>query len=73
LTSAYAEGRSRGRRPLRDFILSNARSMVTLVRLWRERSRSRRSLAAMNGRELQDIGACRADITGEIGKPFWRE
>jgi uncharacterized protein YjiS (DUF1127 family) len=46
--------------------------MIALVRVWRERRRARRQLAAMSERELQDIGICRAEIANEIGKPFWR-
>jgi len=38
------------------------------MRAWRERQRSRRGLAAMSERELQDIGICRADIANEIGR-----
>ena len=47
---------------------------VTLasVRVWRERRRTRRQLAAMSERELRDIGIYRSDIANEIGKPFWR-
>jgi len=47
--------------------------MLMLVRLWRERGRIRRQLAAMNARELQDIATCWSEIAEEIGKPFWRE
>jgi uncharacterized protein YjiS (DUF1127 family) len=45
--------------------------MLALVRIWRERRRARRQLAAMSERELQDIGICRSEIAHEIGKPFW--
>jgi len=43
------------------------------VRIWRERSRTRRQLAAMSGRELQDIGTCWAEVANEAAKPFWQE
>jgi len=56
-----------------DSSFAIARSIASLVRLWCERSRARRQLAAMNERELQDIGIRRSDIIGEIGKPFWRK
>jgi uncharacterized protein YjiS (DUF1127 family) len=46
--------------------------LFVLVRVWRERQRVRRQLAAMSERELQDIGICRSEITCEIAKPFWR-
>jgi uncharacterized protein YjiS (DUF1127 family) len=52
---------------------SIARSAVELVRRWRERSRARRLLAAMNERELEDIGVCRTDIAEDVGRPFWRD
>jgi uncharacterized protein YjiS (DUF1127 family) len=43
-----------------------------LARSWR-RAASRRALAAMDDRELRDIGLCRSDVYLEISKPFWRE
>ena len=46
--------------------------ILTVVRVWRERRRTRRQLAVMSERELQDIGICRPEIADEIGKPFWR-
>jgi uncharacterized protein YjiS (DUF1127 family) len=47
--------------------------MMTLARLWRERRRIRRQLAAMSARELQDMGTCWSEIAVEAGKPFWRK
>jgi uncharacterized protein YjiS (DUF1127 family) len=52
--------------------LSAIETMLAFVRVWRERRRTRRQLAAMSERELQDIGIYWSDIAGEIGKPFWR-
>lgn len=46
--------------------------MLASVRVWRERRRTRRQLAAMSERELRDIGIYWSDIASEIGKPFWR-
>jgi uncharacterized protein YjiS (DUF1127 family) len=46
--------------------------VLAFVRVWRQRRRNRCQLAAMNERELQDIGICRSEIANEIGKPFWR-
>jgi len=46
--------------------------VLAFVRVWRQRRRHRCQLAAMNERELQDIGICRSEIANEIGKPFWR-
>jgi len=47
-------------------------ALIALARVWRERSRTRRRLAAMSERELQDMGICQSEIADEIGKPFWR-
>ena len=46
--------------------------MLAFVRVWRERRRTRRQLAAMSERELRDIGIYWSDIASETGKPFWR-
>jgi uncharacterized protein YjiS (DUF1127 family) len=46
--------------------------LFALTRVWRERERTRRQLAIMSERELQDIGTCRSEIAFEIAKPFWR-
>ncbi|HXQ08176.1 MAG TPA: DUF1127 domain-containing protein [Bradyrhizobium sp.] len=32
---------------------------------------TRRQLAAMTERELQDMGICRSEIADELNKPFW--
>jgi uncharacterized protein YjiS (DUF1127 family) len=53
-------------------MLAIRRLILMIFQSWHERSRVRRQLAAMNERELQDIGVCRADIAEEIGRPFWR-
>jgi uncharacterized protein YjiS (DUF1127 family) len=45
--------------------------MLASVRTWRARSRVRRQLAGMSERELQDMATCRAEISDEVGKPFW--
>jgi uncharacterized protein YjiS (DUF1127 family) len=49
-----------------------ASNALSMLRIWRERARSRRELAARSERELQDIGTCSSSISAEIGKPFWR-
>jgi uncharacterized protein YjiS (DUF1127 family) len=46
--------------------------LFALVRIWRERQRTRRQLAIMSERDLEDIGICRSDIVYEIAKPFWQ-
>jgi uncharacterized protein YjiS (DUF1127 family) len=52
---------------------TGVRSILMLARLWRERSRARRQLAALSDREWQDIGVCWSEISAEAGKPFWRK
>jgi uncharacterized protein YjiS (DUF1127 family) len=73
LSSVCAEGRRQRRRPLQYSLLAIARSILMLVRLWRERSHIRRQLAVMSERELQDIGKCWPEIAYEASKPFWRK
>jgi uncharacterized protein YjiS (DUF1127 family) len=53
-------------------VLAVIEVILAFVRVWRERRRTRRQLAVMSERELQDIGICRSEIANEIGKPFWR-
>ncbi|WP_442894240.1 DUF1127 domain-containing protein [Bradyrhizobium sp. AZCC 1693] len=50
-----------------------AANALALVRTWRKRSHRRRQLAAMSGRELQDIGTCWAEVATEVAKPFWHD
>jgi uncharacterized protein YjiS (DUF1127 family) len=47
-------------------------AVVTLCRIWRNRIRGRRELAALDARMRRDIGASPSDIAREINKPFWR-
>jgi len=39
---------------------------------WLERAQARRALATMNEFQLKDVGLSRADVQGEVDKPFWR-
>ena len=41
---------------------------------WRSGSldRERRALQAMDDAALKDMGLSRADVEGELAKPFWR-
>ena len=39
---------------------------------WGERVRQRHSLAGLDDRMLHDIARSRADVDGEVSKPFWR-
>lgn len=38
-----------------------------------DRRRERRALLKLDERMLHDIGASRADVEAEVGKPWWRE
>ena len=40
---------------------------------WLELSRQRRGLHMLDDRTLKDIGLTRADVEGEVSKPFWRD
>ena len=46
--------------------------LLVHLRLWRDRQRERRQLAAMSERELGDIRLNRLDVLRELRKPFWR-
>jgi uncharacterized protein YjiS (DUF1127 family) len=48
------------------------RNILSIVQTWRTRARSRRELAALGQRELQDMGTCWSSIADEVSKPFWR-
>jgi len=39
---------------------------------WQRRATERATLAAMNERELRDIGLARNEVLVEADKPFWR-
>ncbi len=47
-------------------------AVISTIAAWRELSRSRRVLAALDGHQLRDIGLSRADARLESAKPFWR-
>ncbi|WP_376748953.1 DUF1127 domain-containing protein [Stutzerimonas nitrititolerans] len=46
--------------------------MRLLLRLWRQRSRTRRQLAALDEHLLADAGISSSERTEELNKPFWR-
>jgi uncharacterized protein YjiS (DUF1127 family) len=70
LSSVCAEGKRGHGSQSRKFSRSTF-AFIAGIRTWRARSRVRRQLAVMGGRELQDMGTCRAEIADEVGKPFW--
>ncbi len=43
----------------------------SVIRMWLERSRQRRALAALDDRLLRDVGVTSAQARREAGKPFW--
>ena len=45
---------------------------IELLVSWWDLTRQRRDLASLDDRALHDIGLSRADVEGEISKPFWR-
>lgn len=46
--------------------------LVQLLRLWHQRSRTRRQLAALDDRLLTDSGISHSERMDELSKPFWR-
>lgn len=48
-----------------------ATRLLDVAMSWRERARQRRHLAELDDRLLRDIGVSRADVEGEISRPFW--
>jgi uncharacterized protein YjiS (DUF1127 family) len=47
-------------------------SALVLLAGWRQRSRTRRHLAALDRRELADLGLTRAQQRAEASKWFWQ-
>jgi len=52
----------------RDALLS----LLRLLRLWHQRIRTRRQLAALDERLLADAGISPSERLAELRKPFWR-
>jgi len=46
--------------------------VIALLVCWRARAEERRRLAALDERELRDIGLTRVDALRECAKPFWQ-
>ncbi|MCQ4279381.1 DUF1127 domain-containing protein [Pseudomonas stutzeri] len=42
------------------------------LRLWQRRVRTRRQLAALDERQLADIGISQSERMEELDRPFWR-
>jgi uncharacterized protein YjiS (DUF1127 family) len=48
------------------------KSLLAMRAAWRQRSRTRRHLALLDTRELDDLGLTRAEQRAEAGKWFWQ-
>ncbi|MCQ4312227.1 DUF1127 domain-containing protein [Pseudomonas stutzeri] len=48
------------------------RRLLQLLRLWQQRARTRRQLAALDDRQLADVGISHSERMDELTKPFWR-
>lgn len=63
-------------RALTDDRRSSLRQHLLQLRLimsrWQQRVRTRRRLAALDDRQLADIGISRSERQEELDKPFWR-
>ena len=46
-------------------------ALLNLLATWMERRRQRLSLDRLGDTLLRDIGLSRADVEGEVNKPFW--
>jgi uncharacterized protein YjiS (DUF1127 family) len=53
-------------------LLAFATRCLDLLLTWQRRATERATLAAMNERELRDIGLARNEVLVEADKPFWR-
>lgn len=51
---------------------STLRRLLRTLREWHRNSRTRQQLAALDCRQLADIGLSPSDRVHEISKPFWR-
>ncbi len=60
------------RRLIPTFGTLSLRHIPELIRLWQKRTRTRRQLAALNDRQLADIGISHSERQDELSKPFWR-
>lgn len=48
------------------------RRILLMTRLWLQRARTRRQLAALDDHQLADIGVSHSERLAELDKPFWR-
>jgi uncharacterized protein YjiS (DUF1127 family) len=57
---------------LRALLAFASAQCIDLLQTWQRRAAERAALAAMNPRELRDIGLARNEVLVEADKPFWR-
>jgi uncharacterized protein YjiS (DUF1127 family) len=50
-----------------------AASIARVAERWRARIKDRRAFAALDYRDLRDLGLSRWEVESEMLKPFWRE
>jgi uncharacterized protein YjiS (DUF1127 family) len=48
-------------------------AVAAVLRRWRERAHSRKSLSGLDPRMLRDIGISPSQLWHETNKPFWRD
>ncbi|HSA81044.1 MAG TPA: DUF1127 domain-containing protein [Geminicoccaceae bacterium] len=53
-------------------IIAGVLRVSSLLAVWSERVEMRRRLAAIPEHLLADVGLERAQVTREVGRPFWR-
>ena len=53
-------------------VMHRVNQLLDVVGEWHQRVVSRRELAQLDARMLQDIGVSNVDVEREISKPFWR-
>lgn len=59
--------------PLIDSRSTHAKaSLLTWLKVWRERAASRKALAELDRRMLKDIGIDKVDADKESQRPFWQ-
>ncbi|MCP9340254.1 DUF1127 domain-containing protein [Stutzerimonas xanthomarina] len=46
--------------------------LMRQLRLWQRRLRTRQQLAALDERQLADVGISQSERVEELSKPFWR-
>lgn len=64
----YPQNTASLRLPIREIL----KGFLGMLKHWRQRSRSRRALAELDERLLQDVGLTASDAYNECSLPFWR-